>query len=125
MTHPIYGLPLIVPVLAAMEVLENGDLANWMVPGKMAKGPGSAMDLVARAKQIIVLTEHAAKDGSAKFRRACILPPTGANMLIKDLAVFERQNRQSPFELIECAPKISADRIRGNTEAVYLAGSPA
>jgi 3-oxoacid CoA-transferase subunit B len=125
MTHPSYRLPLIVSILAAMELLGNGDLANWTVPGKMATRPGSAMDLVARAKRNIVLIEHVAKDGSAKFHRTCILPPTGVNMLITDLAVFERQNRQSQFELIECASKISADRIRGDTEGFYLAGQPA
>jgi 3-oxoacid CoA-transferase subunit B len=114
-------------VLGAMEVSEKGDLANWMVPGKMVKGPGGAMDLVAGVRQIIVLMDHVAKDGSAKFRRACTLPLTGMNvvdMIITDLAVFERRNRQSPFELIECAPGISADRIRENTEAPYIARQP-
>jgi len=104
-----------------MEVPENGDLANWVVLGKVEKILGSAMDLVARVKRIIALMEHVAKDGSVKFRRTCIRPPAGVNMLITDFAVFERQNRQSQFELIECAPKISADRIRGNAEAFYWA----
>ncbi|HEY3653364.1 MAG TPA: 3-oxoacid CoA-transferase subunit B [Steroidobacteraceae bacterium] len=111
-------------VLGAMEVSEKGDLANWMVPGKMVKGPGGAMDLVAGVRRIIVLMDHVAKDGSAKFRRACTLPLTGMNvvdMIITDLAVFERRNRQSPFELIECAPGISEDRVRQTTEASYIA----
>jgi 3-oxoacid CoA-transferase subunit B len=115
-------------VLGAMEVSEKGDLANWMVPGKMVKGPGGAMDLVAGVRQIIVLMDHVAKDGSAKFRRACTLPLTGTNvvdMIITDLAVFERRNRQSPFELIECAPGMSAERIRQNTEAFYIDRQPA
>jgi 3-oxoacid CoA-transferase subunit B len=110
-------------VLGAMEVSEKGDLANWMVPGRMVKGPGGAMDLVAGVKRIIVLMDHVAKDGTSKFRRACTLPLTGMNvvdMIITDLAVFERRSRQMPFALIEAAPGISADRIRDNTEAFYI-----
>jgi 3-oxoacid CoA-transferase subunit B len=115
-------------VLGAMEVSEKGDLANWMVPGRMVKGPGGAMDLVAGVKRIIVLMDHVAKDGSSKFRRACTLPLTGMNvvdMIITDLAVFERRSRQMPFALIEAAPGISADRIRENTEAFYIDKEPA
>jgi 3-oxoacid CoA-transferase subunit B len=115
-------------VLGAMEVSETGDLANWMVPGRMVKGPGGAMDLVAGVKRIIVLMDHVAKDGSPKFRRACTLPLTGMNvvdMIITDLAVFERRSRQMPFSLIEVAPGISADRIRDNTEAFYVDEEPA
>jgi 3-oxoacid CoA-transferase subunit B len=110
-------------VLGAMEVSEQGDLANWMVPGKMVKGPGGAMDLVAGVRRIIVLMDHVAKDGSAKFRRTCTLPLTGANvvdLIITDLAVFERKTRLSPFELIERAPGVSVDRIRECTEAQYI-----
>jgi 3-oxoacid CoA-transferase subunit B len=114
-------------VLGAMEVSEKGDLANWMVPGKMVKGPGGAMDLVAGVKRIIVLMEHAAKDGSAKFRRACSLPLTGLNvvdMIITDLAVFERSDRHSTFELIELAPEVSTKDIRERTEAAYSSRFP-
>jgi 3-oxoacid CoA-transferase subunit B len=74
-----------------------------------------------------LVDDHVAKDGSAKFRRACTLPLTGMNvvdMIITDLAVFERRNRQSSFELTECAPGTSADRIRENTEASHIAGQP-
>jgi 3-oxoacid CoA-transferase subunit B len=115
-------------ILGAMEVSENGDLANWMVPGKMVKGPGGAMDLVAGVRRIVVLMDHVAKDGSAKFRHACTLPLTGLNvvdLLITDFAVFERKDRRSPFELIERAPGVSADRIRVSTEAVYIGNGSA
>ncbi|WPB57334.1 3-oxoacid CoA-transferase subunit B [Xylophilus sp. GOD-11R] len=109
-------------VLGGMEVSETGDLANWMVPGKMIKGPGGAMDLVAGVRRIIVLMEHAARDGSSKFRRACSLPLTGANvvdMLITDRAVFVRPDRRSGFVLTELAPGVSQAELRACTEAQY------
>ena len=111
-------------ILGAMEVAENGDLANWMVPGKMVKGMGGAMDLVAGARQIIVLMEHNDKHGGMKFRAACSLPLTGANvvdMLITDLAVFARADRRgAPFKLVECATGVSADEVRAKTEAAFI-----
>jgi 3-oxoacid CoA-transferase subunit B len=111
-------------ILGAMEVAENGDLANWMVPGKMVKGMGGAMDLVAGARQIIVLMEHNDKHGGAKFRAACSLPLTGANvvdMLITDLAVFSRADRRgAPFKLVECATGVSANEVRAKTEAAFI-----
>jgi 3-oxoacid CoA-transferase subunit B len=119
----IRGGHIDVSVLGAMEVAENGDLANWMVPGKMVKGMGGAMDLVAGVKRIIVLMEHVAKDGGSKFRRACGLPITGRNvvdMLITDLGVFARMDRTSAFELREMAPGVSAAHIRAATEALYM-----
>ena len=109
-------------VLGAMEVSQGGDLANWMVPGKMIKGPGGAMDLVAGVRRIIVLMEHTAKDGTAKFRRECSLPLTGVNvvdMIITDLAVFQRPHRQAGFELVELAPGTTAGQVRERTEACY------
>ena len=109
-------------VLGAMEVAENGDLANWMVPGKMVKGPGGAMDLVAGVRRIIVLMDHVDKQGTAKFRRNCTLPLTGANvvdMIITNLAIFERPDRQSAFLLRRLAPGITAQEVRDLTEAEY------
>jgi 3-oxoacid CoA-transferase subunit B len=112
-------------VLGAMEVNEGGDIANWMVPGKMIKGMGGAMDLVAGVKKIIVVMEHCAKDGSPKFIPRCTLPLTGKNvvdMIITDLAVFMRPDHNSPFKLIECAQGVSASDIAAKTTAHYVLG---
>lgn len=109
-------------VLGAMEVSQGGDIANWMIPGKMVKGMGGAMDLVAGVPKIIVLMDHVSRDGTAKFRSQCTLPLTGQNvidMIITDLAVFARPDRQSQFRLVELAPGISFDQVRAQTEAVY------
>ncbi|HZG07830.1 MAG TPA: 3-oxoacid CoA-transferase subunit B [Allosphingosinicella sp.] len=109
-------------VLGAMEVSEGGDIANWMIPGKMIKGMGGAMDLVAGVKKIIVVMEHTSKNGDAKFIPECSLPLTGKNvvdMIITDLAVFHRPNHMSPFRLIELAPDVSAEEVAAKTTARY------
>ena len=110
-------------VLGGMEVSEEGDLANWMVPGKMIKGMGGAMDLVAGVKKIIVVMEHVSKNGDPKFIPACTLPLTGKNvvdMIITDLCVFQRPDHDSPFKLVELAPGVSAEEVRGKTTAHYV-----
>jgi len=111
-------------VLGAMEISEKGDIANWMIPGKMIKGMGGAMDLVAGVKKIIVVMEHTSKNGDPKFIPECTLPLTGKNvidMIITDLAVFQRPDHDSPFRLIEMAPGVAAEEIAAKTTAHYLA----
>jgi 3-oxoacid CoA-transferase B subunit len=110
-------------VLGAMEVAENGDLANWMIPGKMIKGMGGAMDLVAGVKKIIIVMDHTSKHNEPKFIPECTLPLTGKNvvdMIVTDLCVFQRPDHDSPFKLVELAPGVSAEEVRGKTTAHYV-----
>jgi len=110
-------------ILGGMEVSEKGDLANWMVPGKMVKGMGGAMDLVAGVKRVVVVMEHNSKDGAAKFKPQCELPLTGANvvdMIITDLAVLARPDRKSPFKLLELAPGVTAEELKTKTSANFV-----
>ena len=110
-------------VLGAMEVSENGDIANWMIPGKLVKGMGGAMDLVAGVKKIIVVMEHVSKNGTAKFIPECSLPLTGRNvvdMIVTDLCVFQRPDHESPFRLVELAPGVTAEEVAEKTTAKYV-----
>ena len=109
-------------ILGAMQVAQNGDLANWTVPGKMIKGMGGAMDLVAGVKRVVVVMEHTDKAGAPKLLHACDLPLTGAgvvDLVITDLAVFEIDKAGGGVTLIERAPDVTLDDLRARTQADF------
>ncbi len=111
-------------ILGAMEVSENGDIANWKVPGKMVKGMGGAMDLVASAKHIIVAMQHCSKEGASKLLKKCSLPITGikcVKRIVSDLAVLDVLPEGGGFKLIERAPGVSVEQIKNATEGKLLA----
>ena len=125
----IRGGHIALSILGGMQVAENGDLANWMVPGKMVKGMGGAMDLVAGVKRVVVVMDHVEKSGAPKFLKACTLPLTGlgvVDLLITDLGVFDVARGKAPVRLTALAPGVTVEEVKAKTEAAFavdLAGA--
>ena len=121
----IRGGHIALSILGGMQVSEKGDLANWMVPGKVVKGMGGAMDLVAGVKRVVVVMDHVEKSGAPKLLKACTLPLTGAgvvDLLITDLGVFEINRGKSPLKLTALASGVTLDEIKAKTEAEFEVG---
>ena len=113
-------------ILGAMQVTPKGDLANWMVPGKMVKGMGGAMDLVAGVKRVVIVMEHVEKSGAPKLVKECSLPLTGqsvVDLIVTDLGVFDTSRGKSPLTLLELAPGVTLDEVRAKTEPSFEVAS--
>ncbi|WP_341211963.1 3-oxoacid CoA-transferase subunit B [uncultured Limimaricola sp.] len=117
----IRGGKIAMAILGAMEVAENGDLANWMIPGKLVKGMGGAMDLVAGVGRVVVVMDHTSKHGESKLLKECSLPLTGkavVNRIITGLGVLDVV--EGGLKIVECAPGVTEDEIRAATEATIV-----